>query len=146
MLSLIFYFIDGSGFDPGQSANMKIIATPEAPAAVGPYSQAILAGDYLFLSGQIPLVPETGLLVAEDVKSQTEQVMKNVRAVCEAAGGGLGKIVKCTVFLTDLSQFQTMNEVYAAHFGDHKPARSTIQVSALPRGASVEIEAIMYLK
>ncbi len=124
---------------------MKIIATTGAPGAVGPYSQAIAAGDYLFLSGQIPLVPETGLLVSEDIKAQTEQVMKNLRAVCEAAGGGLNKIVKCTVFMTDLAQFQTMNDVYAAHFGEHKPARSTIQVAALPRGASVEIEAIMYL-
>jgi len=125
---------------------MKIIATNGAPGAVGPYSQAIAAGDYLFLSGQIPLVPETGLLVSEDIKAQSEQVMKNLSAVCEAAGGSLSKIVKCTVFMTDLAQFQTMNEVYAAHFGEHKPARSTIQVAALPRGASVEIEAVMYLK
>ncbi|AFM11077.1 RidA family protein [Turneriella parva] len=125
---------------------MKVIATTGAPAAVGPYSQAIQAGEYVFLSGQIPLVPETGLLASEDIKAQTEQVMKNVRAVCEAAGGSLSKIVKCTVFMTDLSQFQAMNEVYAAHFGEHKPARSTVQVAALPRGASVEIEAVMYLK
>lgn len=125
---------------------MKIIATTGAPGAVGPYSQAIAAGDYLFLSGQIPLVPETGLLVSEDIKAQSEQVMKNLRAVCEAAGGSLSKIVKCTVFMTDLGQFQAMNEVYASHFGEHKPARSTVQVAALPRGASVEIEAVMYLK
>ena len=125
---------------------MKIISTTQAPAAVGPYSQAIQAGGHLFLSGQIPLVPETGLLVSEDIKAQTEQVMKNVRAVCEAAGGSLKKIVKCTVFMTDLAQFQAMNEVYAAHFGEHKSARSTIQVAALPRGASVEIEAVMWLK
>lgn len=125
---------------------MQIVSTPKAPAAVGPYSQAIQTGDLLFLSGQIPLVPETGLLVSENVAEQTEQVMKNVKAVCEAAGGSLAKIVKCTVFMTDLGHFQAMNEVYAKHFGDHKPARSTIQVAALPRGASVEIEAIMYLK
>lgn len=125
---------------------MKSISTANAPAAVGPYSQAIQAGDFLYLSGQIPLVPETGLLVSEHINDQTEQVMKNLRSVCEAAGGGLGKIVKCTVFLTDLAQFQTVNEIYARHFGDHKPARSTIQVAALPRGAAVEIEAIMYLK
>lgn len=125
---------------------MKIISTPQAPAAVGPYSQAVQAGDHLFLSGQIPLVPETGLLVSEEIKAQTEQVMKNMRAVCEAAGGSLNKIVKCTVFMTDLAQFQAMNEVYAEHFGEHKPARSTVQVAALPRGAMVEIEAIMYLK
>jgi len=125
---------------------MKIISTTAAPAAVGPYSQAIQVGDLLFLSGQIPLVPETGLLVSENVAEQTEQVMKNVKAVCEAAGGSLAKIAKCTVFMTDLGHFQAMNDVYARHFGDHKPARSTIQVAALPRGASVEIEAIMYLK
>lgn len=125
---------------------MKTIATPNAPAAVGPYAQAVQAGDFLFLSGQIPLAPETGLLVSENVSEQTEQVMKNIRAVCEAAGGSLAKIVKCSVFLTDLGNFQAMNEVYARHFGDHKPARSTFQVAALPRGASVEIEAIMYLK
>lgn len=125
---------------------MKTIATPNAPAAVGPYAQAVQAGDFLFLSGQIPLVPETGLLVSENVTEQTEQVMKNIRAVCEAAGGSLAKIVKCSVFLTDLGNFQAMNDVYARHFGDHKPARSTFQVAALPRGASVEIEAIMYLK
>ncbi|MFO1527972.1 MAG: RidA family protein [Turneriella sp.] len=125
---------------------MKTIATPNAPAAVGPYAQAVQAGDFLFLSGQIPLVPETGLLVSENVSEQTEQVMKNIRAVCEAAGGSLAKIVKCSVFLTDLGNFQAMNDVYARHFGDHKPARSTFQVAALPRGASVEIEAIMYLK
>jgi 2-iminobutanoate/2-iminopropanoate deaminase len=125
---------------------MQIIASKQAPAAVGPYSQAIQAGDFLFISGQIPLVPETGLLVSEDIRAQTEQVMKNLRAVCEAAGGALNKIVKCTVFMTDLSQFQAMNEVYAKHFAEHKPARSTIQVAALPRGASVEIEAVMYVK
>ncbi len=125
---------------------MKIVSTPQAPAAVGPYSQAIAAGDFLFLSGQIPLVPETGLLVSENIAEQTEQVLRNVKAVCEAAGGGLTKITKCTVFMTDLAHFQAMNDVYARHFGDHKPARSTFQVAALPRGASVEIEAIMYLK
>ena len=125
---------------------MKVVSTPNAPAAVGPYSQAIQAGDFLFLSGQIPLVPETGLLVSEKVAEQTEQVLKNVKAVCEAAGGSLDRITKCTVFMTDLAHFQAMNEVYTRHFGDHKPARSTIQVAALPRGASVEIEAIMYLK
>jgi len=125
---------------------MKIISTGDAPAAVGPYSQAIRAGDFVFASGQIPLVPSTGLLVSENISEQTEQVMKNLSAVLKEAGGGLSTVTKCTIFLTDLSHFQTVNEIYAKHFGDHKPARSTIQVSALPRGASVEIEAIMYLK
>lgn len=125
---------------------MKTIATNKAPAAVGPYSQAVAAGDFLYLSGQIPLVPETGLLVSDKIAEQAEQVLKNLAAVCEAAGGSLTKVVKCTVFLTDLANFQTVNEIYARHFGEHKPARSTIQVSALPRGAAVEIEAIMYLQ
>lgn len=125
---------------------MKTIATGAAPAAVGPYSQAVQAGDFLFLSGQIPLVPETGLLISEQISEQTEQVMKNISAVCDAAGGSLSKIVKCSVFLTDLANFQVVNEIYARHFAEHKPARSTFQVAALPRGASVEIEAIMYLK
>lgn len=125
---------------------MKVISTPAAPAAVGPYVQAVQAGDFVFLSGQIPLVPETGLLVSQNVAEQTEQVLKNLKAVCEAAGGGLNKITKCTVFMTDLAHFQEMNEVYARHFAEHKPARSTIQVAALPRGAAVEIEAIVSLK
>jgi len=126
---------------------MEIISTSSAPAAVGPYSQAIQAGDFLFVSGQIPLVPETGLLVSENVAEQAEQVLKNLKAVCEAVkGGGLHKVTKCTVFMTDLTHFQAMNEVYTRYFAQHKPARSTIQVAALPRGAAVEIEAIMYLK
>lgn len=145
---------------------MQVISTSKAPSTVGPYSQAIRAGDFLFVSGQIPLVPETGLLVSENIAEQTEQVMKNLKAVCEAAGsaggegtgsagqagakdgrpgGGLNKVTKCTIFLTDLAHFQTVNEIYAKYFGEHKPARSTIQVAALPRGAAVEIEAIMYL-
>lgn len=123
---------------------MKVISTSQAPAAVGPYSQAIQAGGFLFVSGQIPLVPETGLLVSENIGEQAEQVMKNLKAVCEAGGGGLQKITKCTIFMTDLAHFQTVNEIYARYFGDHRPARSTIQVAALPRGAAVEIEAIMY--
>lgn len=124
---------------------MKVVSTHKAPAAVGPYSQAIRAGDFLFVSGQIPLVPETGLLVSEQIAEQTEQVMKNLQAVCQAGEGGLNKVTKCTIFLTDLAHFQTVNEIYAKYFGEHKPARSTIQVAALPRGAAVEIEAIMYL-
>ncbi|MCX7632805.1 MAG: RidA family protein [Turneriella sp.] len=124
---------------------MQAISTKQAPAAVGPYSQAIRAGDFVFISGQLPLKPETGLLVAGDIKQQTEQVLKNLQAICLAAGGGLEKVVKCTVFMTDLAQFQAMNEVYAAHFGEHRPARSTVQVAALPRGALVEIEAIMQI-
>ena len=125
---------------------MDIVASDGAPKAIGPYSQAIIANGFIYTAGQIALNPETMEVVHGGIKEQTEQVMKNIRAVCEAAGGSLAKIVKCSVFLTDLGNFQAMNDVYARHFGDHKPARSTFQVAALPRGASVEIEAIMYLK
>lgn len=125
---------------------MKVISTPNAPAAVGPYSQAIEAGDFVYASGQIPLVPATGLLASENIAEQAEQVMQNLTAVLKAAGGGLHKVTKCTIFMTDLAHFQTVNEIYARHFGDHRPARSTIQVSGLPRGAAVEVEAIMYLR
>jgi 2-iminobutanoate/2-iminopropanoate deaminase len=142
---LTFNFIDAPTFSISVQ-NMKIVVTNKAPAAVGPYAQAVAAGDFLYLSGQIPLVPETGLLISENIADQTQQVFRNMEAICNEAGGSLGKIVKCTVFLTDLSNFQVVNEIYAEKFGDHRPARSTLQVSALPRGASVEIEAIMYLK
>lgn len=140
------YSIDRLSFARFHELSMKMIATAKAPAAVGPYSQAVAAGDFLYLSGQIPLVPETGLLVSEKIADQAEQVLQNLAAVCAAAGGSLAKVVKCTVFLTDLANFQVVNEIYARHFGDHKPARSTIQVAALPRGAAVEIEAVMYLQ
>ena len=122
---------------------MQVISTSQAPAAVGPYSQAILEKGFLFLSGQIPLVPETGLLVSENIHDQAEQVMKNISAVCLAADASIDKIVKCTIFLTDMNHFNTVNEVYKKYFYNHKPARSTIQVAGLPRGALIEIEAIV---
>lgn len=125
---------------------MNVITTQKAPAAVGPYSQAVRAGQFVFLSGQIPLAPETGALVAGGVTEQTEQIFANLKAVCEAAGGSLSRVVKCTVFMTDLAHFQAMNDVYAKHFREHKPARSTVQVAALPKGASVEIEATLFLE
>ncbi len=120
---------------------MKQISSAAAPPAVGPYSQGILTDGFLFLSGQIPLDAQ-GNLVEGDITAQAEQVFSNIKALAAAAGTSLDRVVKATVFLTDLNDFAAMNQVYAAHFGDHKPARSTIQVAALPRGARIEIETI----
>lgn len=120
----------------------KVIATPEAPQAVGPYSQAVALGDFLFCAGQIPLVPETNELVPGGVAEQAEQVCKNIAAVLKANDMTFANVVKSTVFLVDLGQFSAMNEVYARYFTAPFPARSTIQVVALPRGAQVEIEVI----
>lgn len=118
----------------------EIVQTPEAPAAVGPYSQAVKAGGFVFCAGQIPLDPVTGELVAGDVTAQTERVLQNVKAVLAAAGSSLEQVVKTTVFLQDLGDFAAMNAVYARFFPNHPPARSTIQVAGLPKGARVEIE------
>ncbi len=120
----------------------KVIATTEAPQAVGPYSQAIAVGNLLFCAGQIPLLPETGELIHDDVVAQTERVLENLGAVLRANGMTYSNVVKTTVFLVDLGDFTAMNEVYALYFSDQHPARSTVQVSALPKGARVEIEAI----
>ena len=119
-----------------------VISTTEAPAAVGPYSQAIAAGPFVFCSGQIPLEPETGKLITGDISNQTKRVLENIAAVLHAGGLGMEHVVKTTVFLTDLANFGEMNEVYAGYFPNDAPARSTIQVAALPKGANVEIEAI----
>ena len=118
----------------------RVIATPEAPAAVGPYSQAIATGDLLFCAGQIPLDPVTGDLVGPDVTAQTERVCQNIGAVLKANGFTFANVVKTTVFLTDLANFAAMNAVYAKYFTEPFPARSTIQVAGLPRGSQVEIE------
>jgi 2-iminobutanoate/2-iminopropanoate deaminase len=118
----------------------KIIATSEAPAAVGPYSQAVAVGNLLFCAGQIPLDPATGELVGADVTGQTERVCENIDAVLKANGMTFANVVKTTVFLTDLANFAAMNAVYAKYFTEPFPARSTIQVTGLPRGAQVEIE------
>ena len=120
----------------------KIISTTEAPAAVGPYSQAVRVGSMLFTAGQIPLDPKSGRIVSEDIVEQTKRVLDNLTAVLKAENLNFGHIVKTTVFLTDLGDFQKMNEVYAGFFSDQPPARSTVQVSALPKGAKVEIEVI----
>ena len=119
-----------------------VISTAEAPTAVGPYSQAIAAGPFMFCSGQIPLEPGTGILVEGDISSQTERVLQNLGAVLRTHGLGMEHVVKTTVFMTDLAEFGEMNATYAKHFPVDPPARSTIQVAALPKGANVEIEAI----
>ena len=123
-------------------ANMKRVETKDAPAAIGPYSQAQVAAGLVFTAGQIPLDPVTMDLVAGDIAEQTERVMLNVAAVLEAAGASLGSVVKTTVFLRDMNDFAKMNEVYGRHFGDHKPARSTVQAARLPKDVAVEIDAI----
>ena len=123
----------------------KIIATTDAPAAIGPYSQAVRVGDTLFTSGQIPIDPKTGNLVAGDITEQTHQVLKNLGAVLAAAGVSFDHVVKTTVFLKNMSDFTAMNEVYATAFaadGVLPPARSTVEVAALPKGSLVEIECI----
>jgi len=121
---------------------MKIIRTTEAPQAIGPYSQAVAAGGFVFCCGQIPVDPATGQIVDGDVAAQTERVLKNLEAVLNAAGSGLSKVVKTTVFLKDLNEFKSMNEVYARFFPQDPPARSTVEASRLPLGARVEIDAI----
>jgi 2-iminobutanoate/2-iminopropanoate deaminase len=119
-----------------------VIVTENAPKAVGPYSQGITAGNLLFSAGQIPLDPETGKMVGTTIEEQTHQVLKNLRGVVEAAGSSLDQVVKVTVFLTDLGNFQAMNKVYAEYFTSAPPARSAFQVSALPLGAEIEIECV----
>jgi 2-iminobutanoate/2-iminopropanoate deaminase len=121
------------------------IATDEAPEAIGPYSQAVRAGDLLFCSGQIPLDPSTGELVKESAPGQARRCLENLEAVCRAAGARLGDAVRCTVYLTDMGDFASVNDVYGEFFGDEPPARVAIQAAALPRGADVEIDAIVAL-
>lgn len=118
------------------------IQTDKAPAAIGPYSQAIRAGGFVFVSGQIPIDPETGEFVKGGVGEQTQRVLKNLAAVLEAAGSGLDKVVKTTVFLADMKEFAQMNEVYATFFTGAPPARATVAAAGLPRDARVEIEAV----
>jgi 2-iminobutanoate/2-iminopropanoate deaminase len=120
----------------------EIISTEKAPGAIGPYSQAIKANGNVFVSGQIPIDPATGQFVSDDIAEQTEQVLKNLSAVLEAAGTSLGSVVKTTVFLADMDDFGAMNEVYGKYFDSNKPARATVQAARLPRDAKVEIECI----
>lgn len=120
---------------------MKTVSTQNAPQAIGPYSQGIIANGFFYSSGQIPLTP-AGDLVEGDITVQTNQVFENLKAVLEAAGTSLNKVVKTTVFLKDMNDFVAMNETYEKHFGDHKPARSAVEVARLPKDVKVEIEVI----
>ena len=127
--------------DPRQA-----ISTPDAPGAIGPYSQAIRAGDFLFLSGQIPLDPATGALVDGSIADQTHRVLENLGAVLQAAGTSFDRVVKTTVYLADMGEFAAMNEVYGMYFPSPAPARATVQAARLPRDVRVEIDLIAYLK
>lgn len=118
------------------------VTTPHAPAAIGPYTQAIRCGDFIYTSGQIPLDPETGEIVGSDVQAQTHQVLHNLQAVLTSAGSSLHSVIKTTVFLSTMNDFQAMNAIYATYFGSPAPARSTVAVAELPRKALVEIECV----
>lgn len=124
----------------------SIIATDQAPAAIGPYSQAVRAGHTVYLSGQIPLDPATGELVAGDIAAQARRVFRNMAAVCEAAGASLAQVVRVGIYVTDLAHFGTVNDVMAEFMQAPYPARSTIEVSALPKGAQVEMDAVLVLE
>jgi 2-iminobutanoate/2-iminopropanoate deaminase len=121
------------------------VSTIHAPQAIGPYSQAIRAGDYLFVSGQIPLDPATGTLVSGSIADETRRVLDNLGAILDAAGGSFDRVVKTTVYLADMADFAAMNEVYAGYFPAPAPARATVQAAALPRNVRVEIDLIAYL-
>jgi len=123
---------------------MKPVSTPEAPAAIGPYSQAVRAGDTVYLSGQIPLDPKS-MQIVEGFENQVKRVFENLRAVCRAGGGDFDRVVRLTIFLTDLAQFPKVNELMATYFKEPFPARVTVGVASLPRGAQVEVDAIMHL-
>lgn len=126
--------------------SLEKVSTKKAPAAVGPYSQAMKAGDFVYVSGQLPMNPETGEMVTGSIKEQTKQSLKNAKAILEEAGTSLENVVKTTVFLQDMDDFADMNGVYAEFFTDHKPARAAVEVAKLPLGADVEIQMVAYLK
>lgn len=121
---------------------LRFVATDRAPKAIGPYSQGVIAGGFLYTAGQVALDPATTALVGSNVAEQTERALANLRAVLEAAGTSFDRVVKTTVFLLDMADFAAMNEVYARVFGDHRPARSTVAVAGLPKGSRVEIEVV----
>jgi 2-iminobutanoate/2-iminopropanoate deaminase len=126
--------------------SVRIVHTDKAPAAIGPYSQAVIAGNFLFTAGQIALDPATGQIVAGDVAAQAERVLANLTAVLESAGTSWSEVVKTTVYLQDMADFPRVNEVYGRMIGDARPARSTVQVAGLPRGVLVEIDAVALVK
>jgi len=121
---------------------MKIISTPHAPAAIGPYSQAVVSNGFAFVSGQVPLHPATGKIVEGDITAQTERVLENLKAVLEACGSSLAHVVKTTVYLKDMGEFAGMNEVFARYFPENPPARATIEAARLPRDVRIEIDCI----
>lgn len=127
-------------------SRMKTVISEGAPRPIGPYSQAIVVGGFVFCSGQLGLDPGSGDLVGTDIQSQTDRAIRNLGAVLEASGSGLENVVKVTLYLKDIRDFPTMNEIYARHFGRANPARSTVEVSALPKGALVEVDAIALVK
>jgi len=131
--------------ESSQMTNPRIVQTDGAPEAIGPYSQAVVSGDWVFASGQIPLDPATGELVEGGVEAQTERVLASLKAVLEAAGSGMGRVVKTTVYLRSMNDFPEMNRVYARHFGEHRPARATVEVARLPKDVAVEIDAVARL-
>lgn len=124
----------------------RVVRTEEAPEAIGPYSQAIVAGGFVYTAGQLALDPRTGQLVPGDVRIQTKRVMENIKAILESAGTSLANVVKTTVFLRDMNDFGAMNEIYGSYFREDPPARSTFQVAKLPRDGAVEIEVVALLK
>ena len=121
---------------------MNIINTPHAPAPIGPYSQAVLAGNTLYISGQIAIDPSTGNLVSDDIKNETVRVMENIKAILFQAGLDFKNVAKCSIFLSDMNNFQQVNEIYGKYFDQHKPARETVEVSRLPKDVNVEISLI----
>jgi len=120
---------------------MKIIETTNAPAAIGPYAQAVEVGNTLYISGQIPFEPTTMELISEDIKEQTDQCLKNIKAILAEAGYSIENIVKCMIFLADMDDFTAVNEIYSKHFNDHKAARACVEVARLPRDVKIEIDA-----
>ncbi|RIA92469.1 endoribonuclease L-PSP family protein [Glomus cerebriforme] len=124
------------------SSQLQTVNTTKAPSAIGPYSQAIIANGFVFASGQIPVIPETGNIISEDVKEQTKQAIKNLTNVLEEANSSLSQVVKTTVFIKDMNDFSSINEIYAECFGSSRPARACVEVSRLPKDVKVEIEAI----
>jgi 2-iminobutanoate/2-iminopropanoate deaminase len=124
----------------------EIIQTDKAPKAIGPYNQAVKIGNFIFVSGQIPIDPETGEIVGADIMTQTRRVLENIKAVLEAARTNLKNVVKTTVYLADMDDFKSMNETYKTYFSENSPARSTMEVSKLPKGSKVEIDVIAYVE
>jgi len=124
---------------------MKFVFTENAPKPVGPYSQAVGAGNFVFISGQIPLDPKTGHIVGKDIKEQAKKALENIKAIVEAAGGSIKNIIKVNVYIKDINLFGEFNAVYEEFFGEHKPARAVVEVSGIPKGVLVEIEAIAYI-